>query len=227
MKRIIISESQLKKIIQEITLGQQYDTNYNVIVKYIKNGYLVHGSTKIYDKFDQSKIKGGTRGEFGYGMYFTDTPYKALEYGNEIYLTKQNLYNFLDLAQTPFNPFEYIDNIKAQIINYEDKLNYVRSNREYDYYTNLIDELNMKINNYNSYESKIIEKFSEAIAISSNRTMEHIFKYVRNNVPSSYDKYISSSLLKLGYDGVKCENQYVIFNFDLLNNNLINYDIEE
>lgn len=43
---------------------------------------------------------------------------------------------------------------------------------------------------------------------------------------SNFEKYISSALLKIGYDGVKCGNQYVIFNFELLNNNLINYDIE-
>ena len=58
------------------------------------------------------------------------------------------------------------------------------------------------------------------------RNLEQAFKHVRNNLPSHFDKYISSLLLKSGYDGVKCGNQYVIFNFDLLNNNLINYDVD-
>lgn len=221
MKRIILNESQLKILLNEITLNG-YD--WQTIARYIKSGYLVHGTTEQFDKFDTSKIKGSTRAEYGYGMYFTDESYKALEYGNEIYLTKKDLYNFLDLETSNYYIFNMFDKIKEEIYNANEMLYNVRTNREYDYYENLINELKSKIN-LNDYEQIVLSDFKKCFN-NNPRNLEQAFKYVRNNLPPHFDKYISSLLLKSGYDGVKCGNQYVIFNFDLLNNNLINYDVD-
>ena len=224
MKKIIITENQFNKLLNEISLKND-GNNFNIVNKYLRNGYLVHGSTNVFDKFETDKIQGGTRSEYGYGMYFSDEAYKALEYGTEIYLVKKDLFNFLDLDSMAFNPFEEVEKAKIEIEKAKEMQYNVRNNREYDYYQSIIDELETKYS-FNPYEEKIIYYFTKYCQDNKLKNLEQIFKTVKCNLPSNYEKYISSALLKVGYDGVKCCNQYVIFNFDLLNNNLINYDIE-
>lgn len=215
MKKIIIKESQFNNILNEVRI-EGYDES--VIWKYISKGYIVHGTNQMYDAFDKAKIKGSTRGIYGFGAYFTDTPYKALEYGNEIYLTKKDLYNFLDLDSKDINiPF---GELEVELQKAEDGLDNARNNREYDYYESLIDEIKSKIN-LGFREKEVYSLFNYQLYKGEYRTLENVLKYVLNNLPSDYAESVSSFLIKCGYDGVKCENQYVIFNFDLLNNNLL------
>lgn len=218
MKKIFINEEQLKYIINEIKIDG-YDEN--AVNHYLRLGYLVHGTNEDFDKFDTSKIKGGTRGEYGYGMYFTNTAYKALEYGNTIYLTKENIYNFLDLTTRDMSFINQIDEIKQEIRSLKDALYNVRNNREYEYYNNAIEELKSKLPFLTLNEDIVLMKFKECMNEYPNTSLENIYKAVRGNLPGGYDKFMSSLLLKFGYDGVKCHNQYVIFNFDLLNDNLL------
>lgn len=223
MKKIIINEEQLKYILNEIKIDG-YDEN--VVNRYIKLGYLVHGTNEDFDKFDQSKIKGGTRGEYGYGMYFTNTAYKALEYGCTIYITKEDIYNFLDLRTRDMSFINKFVDIEQELIILQDKLDNSRNVREYDYYNKAIENLKSKLPFLTFNEEIVLNKFKQIMDKYPDTTLENIYKGVRGDLPGGYDKYMSSLLLKFGYDGVKCYNQYVIFNFDLLNDNLLK-DVNE
>ena len=63
----------------------------------INNGYLVHGTNADFREFSPEFIRGGSRAREGYGAYFTDTAYKAEEYGTKIKAVKKDLFNFVEL----------------------------------------------------------------------------------------------------------------------------------
>ena len=56
-----------------------YSDKYELCAKLIEQGYLIHCTNSEYEKFDKKYIKGGSRAKEGYGAYFTDMPYKAIE----------------------------------------------------------------------------------------------------------------------------------------------------
>lgn len=199
---------------------------WDFCINAIKHGYLIHGTNDDFIDFDVEKIKGGLRSEYGYGMYFSDEAYKALEYGTMIYLTKKKIYNLLDLTKIyDISLFDEIEKNAQELKDVEEKQLNSRNNREYDYYSNLIGELKGRAN-LTDEEDVIYHLFVKVMKNEKTMSFEQVFKTVRGNLPSSFEKYISSLFLKLGYDGFKCNNQYVIFNFEKLNKNLLKELIE-
>ena len=112
---------------------------YKAVNILAQNGYLVHGTDTEFDNFDSSKIKGGTRGNYGYGAYFTNAAYKCEEYGRNFIFLYAKDFNFLDLTQKVVNNDIYgninkqIDYIRQNIAYFEEMLYNVRTNREYSY----------------------------------------------------------------------------------------------
>ena len=49
------------------------DEKYDIAVKLIGNGYLIHCTNAVFNEFDKSYIQGGSRAHEGYGFYFTKT----------------------------------------------------------------------------------------------------------------------------------------------------------
>lgn len=60
-----------------------------------ENGVVFHGGTKAIDKLDPSKIKGGFRAIYGWGVYFAGTIYKASDYGDMITFLNSKALKFL------------------------------------------------------------------------------------------------------------------------------------
>lgn len=192
-----------------------YDTLSDIIGK----GYLIHGTPNDFESFDEGKIKGGCRGEYGYGAYFTDAAYKALEYGLEIYMTKKDIYNFLNLDQEPnVSVISKLIDVIDEINMAQYKLEYVTNNREYDYYNSIIDSL--RESKPSDMEEFILSMFRKAIESGEFHSLEQCYKHVIGNIPSRLVKTLSTTLMKCGYDGVKCGNQYCIYNIKKLNDNL-------
>ena len=73
-----------------MTEGEKYD----IAVKLIGNGYLIHCTNAVFNEFDKSYIQGGSRAHEGYGFYFTDMPYKAISYGEIFKIIKKDDFNF-------------------------------------------------------------------------------------------------------------------------------------
>lgn len=198
----------------------RYKINYYLS----NNGYLFHGSDKQFKQFDPSKIKGGCRGPFGYGAYFTDEAYKVDEYslyGNYYFLYSKD-FNILDcdMNATDFhdldNILEEYNNLSIKLSQYNDLLDNCRNNREYDVYNDKIEDIKYKINTFSSSLldlAKYYQKYND-------KSLIDCFKRIWGNTYIR-EEYMSKLFLKLGYDGFKVDNQYIIFNFDKLNKNLV------
>ena len=176
-KKILITESELNKLIkdnidkifskqlnEDESLYQRYknDMSFRFSVTHFlaEKGYFVHGTNELFDLFDFGKFN---RFKDGYGIYFTSDSYKAEEYGSEFMFINSNGLNIVDVNKT-FDDYRiYTPNSCVLDINwYEDKLEYVRTNREYDQLNNQIDYLKNQLNNVMlkdvSYETyKILE----------------------------------------------------------------------
>lgn len=222
---MLISESTLRKIVRGV-ISEMKDASYHnnkYIVSMLRDGYLAHGTTNgNLSSFDANFIKGGCRGEYGYGFYFTDELYKCLEYGTNIYFTPSNIYNFFDLDKNGGfnNILQEYDNLMDEKYRCEEKLDNVRNNREYNYYNEMLEEIKEKIRNSGN-NKKIFDFISIAIRECKGYSDESVFKYILCNSPSGMDKELSSFLMSYGYDGVRCGNQYCIFNIEKLNANVV------
>lgn len=229
-KRLKIDETRLRReirivsrAIKQVTLNE-YHANSVVddshIKQMIRSGYLAHGTPSDFDSFDDEFIRGGWRGTYGHGFYFTDEIYKCLEYGANIIFTPKKDYNFLNLDGSGQikQMVEKIEKLKQERANAEEKQIYSTNNRVYDYYDNIIKNVNQTLRGINL---DYLSCFETLINKNPGWSDEEVYKSVLSNLPSGTASQISSLLLNLGFDGVKCGNQYVIFNTNKLNNLII------
>ena len=237
-KRQYKSFSQLvKEAVEEMEkndLYQQFRTNQSFRFKAVhilaQNGYLVHGTNEEFDTFDKVKIKGGSRGNHGYGFYFTDAAYKCEEYGNNFIFLDARSFNFLDLNQkateneTIMGVVNKIKTISNSIDNAEAQLYNVVRREEYEYYNNEIKRLK------NEYDSiipdaqsevffKIIADYVSKYKDSANKALVDLLNIKFGN--NLGEEFVSNMFLKLGFDGFHYDAEYVIFNFDKLNKNIV------
>lgn len=215
-------------------LYQQFKTNQSFRFKAVnilaQNGYLVHGTSKEFDSFDKTKIKGGSRGNYGYGFYFTDSAYKCEEYGNNFIFLDARGFNFLDFNQkateneTIMGVVNKIKNINDSIDNAEAQLYNVVRKEEYEYYDNEIKRLK------NEYDKIIPDAKSEIlwrlimkyIHDKNNLTNKDLVQLLNNQLGNKLgEEFVSNMFLKLGFDGFHYDAEYVIFNFDKLNKNIV------
>lgn len=199
---------------------------YKIIGKLSDMGYIFHGSDKSFDSFDSSMIKGGSRGREGYGAYFTNSAYKAEEYGNNFVILSTKGMNIVDSEKT-FNelriltPYEIEQNINQ--LNYQ--LDYVKSNNEYNAINNEIKQLNHYLNdnllngiNYDDY--KLLKQYDFS-PLTSDSTIYNALSFAYNKLTKNGMQSISKILKNAGIDGYIIDNVYVIVNFEKLNNNIV------
>lgn len=220
---MVISERKLRKFIRSV-IREMRDASFDnseYIISKLKGGYLAHGTpNENLSSFDEKFIKGGCRGEYGYGFYFTDALYKCLEYGSNIYFTPKNIYNFFELdGKGNFKNLMQDDgDIRMQIYKCEQGLDNARNIREYDYYTQELEKLKEK---YKHRDEGILGLIEKGIRDNEGYSDENIYKSVLGNLPSDMAQQVSKLLMSYGYDGVHCGNQYCIFNTQKLNSNIV------
>jgi hypothetical protein len=66
---------------------------------------LMHGGSSVITSFDSSKIQGGARASLGYGVYFSDSIYKAKDYGPVITYLDPSKLNILDINESVTEEF--------------------------------------------------------------------------------------------------------------------------
>ena len=193
-----------------------YSDKYELCAKLIEQGYLIHCTNSEYEKFDKKYIKGGSRAKEGYGAYFTDMPYKAIEYGKNIKLIKKENFNFLN-SQQPIDKEWLLDgDIKQEIVRLEAELDNCRNIKEYDSINNEIEKLKNSLS-----DDRFIRFLDNVILRYDVKTyggLEYNIPNPHENVPKLVQLYIDK-----GYDGYYTDGIYTIFNFDKLNQNLISY----
>lgn len=211
---------------ESITESAAYDKfrewqtfRYRIIGAMIKDGYLFHGTGSEFDEFESDRIRGEERGVYGYGAYFTNAAYKCEEYGNHFTILDSNGFNFLDIEEKVCPEYNIFKEKLGEFSKIEAGLDNARSNREYDYYNNLYDEYRSTV------DTELLERFVSILeknGATDYNTLNKLVDYsFTNSENKEIQKRISELYLSMGYDGFVCENQFVIFNFDKLNDNIV------
>lgn len=192
-----------------------YNIRYKIASKLINDGYLIHCTNANFEKFDKQYIQGGMRAMEGYGFYFTDMPYKALDYGKNFKLIEKDNFVWLNTSDNIDISLFYDENIEVEIEKLNELLYNVRNNREYDYINSKIEELK---NRMNSYDKELYYYVKQAIkdGAKSYGNLEYLIRNPNYTIPKLNQCYINN-----GYDGYYTNGIYTVFNFDKLNKFLI------
>lgn len=220
-KTIIITESQFNRLIESSNV-------YNTCRDLISKGYLVHGTNADFNTFSPEYIKGGSRAREGYGAYFTDTAYKAEEYGTKIKAVKKDIFNFIELrASVEYGSELYFqlfgnDEKKKKRQEIQTKIDFLIDNDRYREALDLYDELD-------KLGSSIEDDYGVLYGPLRQDCLEAIEKFGAKNLgslqynimnPQRNLPLLASALVKIGYDGGHDDNVYTIWNFDKLNQNI-------
>lgn len=205
------------KSLKDKFINEDYSSDYKLIANLLEKGYIVHGTNADFEQFDSKFIKGGSRAREGYGFYFTEHIYKPLEYGETFFVVKKNDFTFLPML-TPIDEnselyhliFDSYNRKQREISRLEDKLYYVRNNREYD-------EINDTIESIKSELSKYDNRLLMVIRYSIINLKVKNVGVLQETIPSNYIKPLTELFLTIGYDGYSYDGIYTIFNFDKLN----------
>ena len=199
-----------------------YKQKYNIAVNLIKNGYLIHCTDAIFNEFDSSFIKGGSRAKEGYGFYFSDMPYKSIDYGKNFKIIKKDDFNFLD-SNTPINIEMFENEFEIKLNQLEDELYNVRNNREYDRLTQEISNIK---NNYQIIGGReLFDNIERAIREYGAKTIGMLEYYIPN--PDKMIPKLIQLYMLWGYDGYVTDGIYTVFNFKKLNNMVEDIDISK
>lgn len=145
---------------------------------------IYHATSQCFNKFDDSKIKDGARGIYGWGFYFTNSIWKALDYGEYVISIDKSGLNILDADADITEDVlkKYSNIIKSSGASENEKM----------YYDNFIYMLKKYIGrDFDMARKEVLGKF-------------------RHNANKLYSMFFK----ELGYDGFKRGYEYVIFNFD-------------
>lgn len=218
-----------------VTEGARYDifrnnqvARYKVIGEMAEDGYVFHGTGEDgngteWDTVDPTRIKGGSRGTYGYGIYFTAHAYKCEKYttytdGHYIIanINGFNIINLRDKIDKNRNIF-----LKKQREYYllQNELDRARNNKEYDEISSWIEEYN------NTVDKDLLNAIIQVISESDENDLTYF--YLNNHIPLLWysdgnpDKQLSKLYLSLGIDGFEFDTEYVLFNFELLNHAIV------
>lgn len=203
-----------------ITEKLTYEEKYNLSVKLIKQGYLIHCTNAEYDKFDKSYIKGGSRAMEGYGMYFSDMPYKSIEYGDNFKLIKKEDFNFLDSSHPIDKNMLFNEDVKHELSRLYIELDDCCNSAEYDSIKGEIEKLESIIEN----TDKDFDMLLDIVILRKNPKTYAQLDAVLPNREQNIEKLLQRYIDK-GYDGYYTDGIYTVFNFDKLNEHVINYNL--
>ena len=205
-------------------LGEDtYGDRYALAAKLINQGYLIHGTPEEFDQFDSSKIKGGFRAKEGYGFYFSDMPYKSIDYGTNLKLVKKDDFRFLDAKAeiTKGSPlyqelFGKIDELEDEKNKLEYQLGQTRNVREYDAISAEIEKISGQLEGLDDQVKMVVDYTLEHEDVTTVGGIEY-------NIPQGWIPRLCQYYVACGYDGYVLDGIYTIFNFTKLNEKMISY----
>ena len=202
----------------------EYKGKYQIAVDLIQKGYLIHCTREQFDVFDPSYIKGGGRAKEGYGFYFTDMPYKPIQYGDIFKIVKKSDFNFLD-SEIPVSNLSHIfDNgFQNEILHLEQIRDKVRSNREWDELSTEIEKLKQEY--WDIGGDELFKNINIAIKTYGAKTVGNLEYKIPN--PDFSIPNLTKLYTLYGYDGYVTDGIYTIFNFDKLNQLVKNIDVNQ
>lgn len=198
-----------------------YNKKYKIATDLINKGYLIHCTDANFSSFEKSYIKGGSRAKEGYGFYFSDMPYKSIEYGNIFKIVKKEYFNFINALSSNFCIFE--NTFTKELYRLNKQLDDVRTNYEYDRISKDIEIMKTKYNQIGGRD--FFDLIFKTIKKYNLKNIGSIENYIENpgiNIPKLIEYYIY-----LGYDGYECDGIYTIFNIKKLNTYYQTLNIEK
>ena len=218
-KKILITEHQLNMLVEASNM-------YNTCRMLISKGYLVHGTNAEFEEFSSEFIKGGSRAREGYGIYFTDTAYKAEEYGQIVKAVPKNVFNFIELTESVekgsklYNQLFGNEENKNKKKELEYQIEFLMNDGRYREALNLYDEIDkLGDDDYGVLYGRLREDCLLAIESYGAKNLGSLQYHIMN--PNVNLPRLAQALTVLGYDGGHYDNVYTIWNFDKLNKNLI------
>lgn len=222
-------------ITEPVTEGVRYDlfrnsqmVRYKIIGEMVEDGYVFHGTGEDgngveWDSVDPTKIKGGSRGTYGYGIYFSDYAYKCEKYttyedGHYI-IANINGFNIINLKDKIDKNRNIFFDKQREYYLLQNELDKSRNIRDYDKFSSMIGEYDSKV------DKKLLNAIIEVIENSDKNDLTYF--YLNENIPllwySNGDtkKQLAELYLSMGIDGFKIDTELVIFNFDKLNNAIV------
>ena len=148
-------------------------------------GLIIHAGESKIDKLDTSKAKGGARGIYGKGIYFSDNPDKAADYGGEFTFLDKSKLSIIDTRQKISK--EFIDSIKEVSKKVEEEGSPIRALK------------------YNMFADKLKAE------INGEREIDNAWKNVRDRMQADQSDSWNALLKDLGYDTIKNGYEYVVF----------------
>jgi hypothetical protein len=152
---------------------------------------MYHGSDEKINHFDLEHVSDDVfRSNYGWGIYFAGTEYKAREYGNHITVVNKNNLNLLETSYVKITE-EFLNDIENQLDGIKRSLSLIA----YETYKYIINLLRKQVgNNFNDGRVFVLNQFKYDI-----------------------DKGYSMFWKTLGFDGFNYgDYQYVMFNPDKL-----------
>lgn len=200
-----------------------YNQKYKLAANLIQKGYIVHCTDADFKYFSPSHIKGGSRAKEGYGVYFSDMPYKPIEYGDIFKVVKKSDFNFIN-SQDPITKYSYIFNndFLTDIYRLEQRLDTIRNVREYD-------ELDAEISRLrNEYKKIGGDELFRSIDMAINQYRAKTIGGLEYNLPNpdTMIPKLTQLYIQYGFDGYETDGIYTIFNFDKLNQLVIDVNTE-
>ena len=196
---------------------------------YAKSGLIWHGGSSKIKSFDVSKIKGGSRGELGYGFYFGASS-KPFDYGAEITFLNSNDLKLIDGEKSSSNAeflseleryAESISSIDRKILSLEDALAKSKNTREYNEVLKEIISL-QKVAIDQKKNSNAID-YAKELLVSIKENPREAIRYLAVRGTESQNKLFSEIMKGMGYDGMQVSNnwQLVVYPSDKIDDLIV------
>jgi hypothetical protein len=221
-----MSNKLIKHTLKERLNINESDKRQEISTKYSNEPVMYHCGSNFVNKFSLSYIKGGSRANHGWGVYFAHTVFKASDYGKYLTIVDRSNLKLLSFDQIISDDFInlLLKKQKKDRNNYSNDLDRVlKSDSKYrfirDYFVEdmkSLEELYSKLED-KKYETKNIKK-REKMDIMLNSLLEVISK-VRN-------KYISNHEVIMSYLDRNRNKTIGELHLDILNNGF-SYDDRE
>lgn len=178
-------------------------------------GLITHGGENVISKFDFSKIKGGVRGRYGKGIYFSNL-FKNFDYGNKSTFLKSSGLNLMNGDMTVSEALQKLSlptEIRTNISKLETLLNKTKNSKDYNEISKEIETLKsrqLKLDKNADYIQRALEKAAKR---NPNQQLSSFVESLESQVIESnnLDKMRSvrgledsfnNLLLESGFDGI-------------------------
>tara|TARA_R110000868_G_scaffold154729_2_gene380880 strand:- start:8478 stop:17933 length:9456 start_codon:yes stop_codon:yes gene_type:complete len=199
-------------------------------------GLITHGGEDVISKFDFSKIKGGVRGRYGKGIYFSNL-FKNYDYGSKSTFLKSKELNLMNGDMTvseALNKLKLPSDVRTKISKLESLLSKVKNNKDYNEISKEIEDLKSQQSRFDENTIYIQKALEAAVKEQPNLQFSSLLESLESRVIESnnlnksravkgLEDSFNNFLLESGFDGVNVGDghEIVLIPQEKINNLLV------